>query len=810
MSRWLSHNVAEKVFIPREVEDFLSDYIAGMNSGVSPLLLKHNQGAFLLNSTVRGAFARNRPPYQHFTLTFVDEPTRLAFEGGLFQGYCFYNPDAGDDAIMVAISGKLYKITPSLTTFTATVVEVSTASTQQSPIATKHWLWQSEKWVIWNDGSSLPVFYDGTTTVRSGGQTPPAPPTFPNISQQVWTVPQVGSSVALTTSGDYSALNGQYVTVITQGIFLTSLGGPATVTLTSINPVFPGSIATAGTGGWPVSQYGTSTFRPELPAGRMGVYGMGRNWMALTDGKQFVASDLVGGSSGTQANNYRDAVLKVTENAFLSGGGYFTVPGSVGDIKAMKFASTLDVSLGQGPLQVFTTNSVFSCNAPVDRATWQSLVNPILTQSLIGSGATSQEATIPVNNDIIFRSSGITVRSLILARREFSTWGNVPISDEMERVLLQDDTTLLQYASAVTFNNRLFMTASPEESDQGVFHPGTIVINFDPLSSMRGKLPSVWDGLWTGLNVLGYVADTFNDVERCFALTLNVTEGKIELYEVLQDDAQIADDGSIPILWGFESGSRKFGQDDPRNRDLLKLIDGEIFIDQLEGRVDFRMYYKPDQYPCWVLWRQWSECASLTSTQPQFRPRMGLGEPSGVPCDASTGRPFREGYNFQFKLLVNGRCRFLGARFKAVTLPQSRYAPPGCPCPTEESPATPQYLLEDGYLSLLNPIDEYSFLTISGNPAVMSLEAEGTSRARVQDGYLQLQNPFDSVWHAVISINDPPQFSFVVAASLAPANPARVKRDGTRLWLFNDTTGLYHRVYISSAGVLSLVFAGER
>ena len=66
---------------------------------------------------------------------------------------------------------------------------------------------------------------------------------------------------------------------------------------------------------------------PELPAGRVGAYGMGRVWESLTDGIQFIAGDIVGGSSGTQFYNGRDAVLRVTENSYLAGGGTFHVPG---------------------------------------------------------------------------------------------------------------------------------------------------------------------------------------------------------------------------------------------------------------------------------------------------------------------------------------------------------------------------------------------------------------------------------------------------------------------------------------------------
>jgi len=807
--------VAQKVFTPVELEDYLADFSDGMNSGVSPLILKRSQAAFIANATVRGAFAKQRPPLQNFTLIFEDEDTQEAFETGLFQGACFFNPDSGDDGICIAISGKLYLATPNatVTTKTATVVEVSDADCEQDPDATQHWLWQAEKWIIWNDGINLPVFFDGTTCVRSRGQDPPSPPTFPNVVEQPWVVPAIGSSVTLDTASAYVGVDNIYVTILTQGVFLITGHTPTEITFQAVNPVFPGTTATTGPLGWPVIFYGELDFIPQLPVGRQGAYGMGRNVMALADGKQFVISDLVGGSSGTQANNYRDAVLAVTENALLAGGGYFTVPGAVGEIQAIRFTATLDVSLGQGPCQIFTPTTVFSVNVPVDRTIWQSLTNPILTESLISNGGVSQNATVLANGDVIFRSIGKTIRSLILARREFATWGNVPISEEMTRALDGDNTELLQYSSAAVFNDRLLMTASPSETDHGVMHQGLIALNFDPLSNLRGKLPAVYDGLWTGLNVLQLVCDKFNaPSERCFSISLNVPEDKIELYEILQDDAQLYDNNTVAIVWWFESGSLNFGQRDPRLRELLKLTDGEIYIDELEGQVDFRAYYKPDQYPCWTLWAQWSECASTDSTQVQFRPRMGLGTPDPAVCDASTNRPMREGYTFQFKLLVQGKCRFLGARFRAVTIPQQKFASVGCPCPVEPTPEIPHYrITEDGFLCLVTANGGCLYFGLTGPVGAEQffVDEEKISKVRIQQGLLQVLNPETNTWYGVVAGEDPPQLIVISPENIVNAVPSKVRLDGDRIYLFNDTTNRFHEVGVFGVPPqITLAFVG--
>lgn len=410
----------------------------------------------------------------------------------------------------------------------------------------------------------------------------------------------------------------------------------------------------------------------ELPPGRMGAYGRGRNWVSLAGGRDFLAGDIIGGSSGTSVEKFRDAVLNVTENSYLNGGGTFPVPGSSGDIQGMIFQARLDVSQGHGPLAVLTPDSVFSCDAPVDRSSWAAVTNPILTESLIANGGQGQWSTVNANGDVIFRSLD-GIRSQILGQRDFEKWGNTPMSNEVNHILSADDSSLLRYSSAVVFDNRLLMTATPTAvASHGVYHSKLIALNFDPISNLQGKLPSVYDGVWTGLNVLQLVKGMFSGVERCYAFCLN--SNKIEVWEIRKSVEANYDGTSTAIEWYFDSASLDFGETDPRTRRRKGLANGEIQVDNFIGPVTFSAYYKPDQYPTWTLWRTWTEAAA--GGDPGFRPRMGLGEPSATDVDTVNGRPLREGYTFQFRLVVSGHCRFLGARFKAVAVPETEFAPP--------------------------------------------------------------------------------------------------------------------------------------
>lgn len=506
-----------------------------------------------------------------------------------------------------------------------------------------------------------------------------APNNYSATAQSTGDIP-AGQSGTATFSSVTNLSVGDYVTVGTLGAFQVSAINGYVVSFTN-----------SSNSDWPSGTNYTTTWTntvSQMPPGRMGAYGMGRNWITLPDGLHFVASDIVGGSSGTAYYNYRDAVLSMQENTFIVGGGAFSIPASGGEtIKAMRFLTTLDASLGQGPLQVFTNRRVFSCNAPVDRLTWQSLTNPILTVSLIHNGALGQNSTVLANSDAIFRSYD-GVRSLILGRQEDNTWGRTPISFEVHPRLDQDDLSILNFTSAAVFDNRMLLTEGPVQDSQGVYFQGLVPLNMDPSSSLRGKLPSVWDsGVWTGSNILQLGVATVSNVERALCFVLNTAPGskRIEIWEILPSDgplSAIADnDGvnDIPITWRFDSAALRFGvkRDD---RKYMSLSNGEIWVDDVIGTVSFNIQYRPDQYPIWTPWRNWQECQTVDSTisQPGFRPRMGLGEPSPQPNDPTSNRPMRNGFTFQTRNIIQGHCVILGAFYEAQTQPMPKFAPIAC------------------------------------------------------------------------------------------------------------------------------------
>lgn len=426
----------------------------------------------------------------------------------------------------------------------------------------------------------------------------------------------------------------------------------------------------------------------EVPVGNVMLYANGRLWVTRPSGKSFVAGNIVYGEDGTAPYQGRDSVLKFTESNFLNGGGEFGIPFSAGSIRSMRAIANLDTSLGQGPIQVFTERGAFSVNAPFDRTTWQDLQYPIQTVSLLGAGAESHEATTLVNGDIWFRSSD-GIRSFQIARRDQGTWVNTPMSSEMQAIIDIDDVNLLDHASAVLFDNRYLMSAAPyRATGHGVAWRGLIALDFDNVSGIGIRTAPVYDGFWTGLNILQIVPSA----SRCFLFTLNANS-KVELWELSRNDPFDHMDAAVPTRISSYIDTPSFTFPDG-GWDRKELTTGDLWYDDLVGTVDFTVQFRPDQYPVPIDWHTWSvdskntscltACSTPASLQPQYRPRMRLPLPPDS-CDAHVNSAFRYGFEFSCRIAWTGHGRL--KRLRLVTHEVQEDTAPFCE-PSEPTDTT--------------------------------------------------------------------------------------------------------------------------
>lgn len=425
----------------------------------------------------------------------------------------------------------------------------------------------------------------------------------------------------------------------------------------------------------------------EIRPGTVITYTQGRIWYALPDGLTFRAADLVGNpDSGTAAFGFKDSVLRETENSYLAEGGDFAVPTDHGEITAMRSIAILDVSQGQGPLQVLCERNGFSVNTPVDRTAWKSLNYPIQTVSMVGAGCAGQQSTVNVNGDLFFRDSDSKgIRSYIVARRLFRDWGNTPQSFEVSGLLDLDQPDLLTFASGAVLDDRLLMTCSPVYSTGGIYHRGLIALDLSPITSIQATAPPCYDGLWTGLRILTLIRTT-----NALYMTVIEDDSTIALWEVTLDDKYDDDDGRIK--WTVIP-RQFFVERDPAgrpSRTLKRLETAELEYDNLLGTVDFTMFWSPDAYPCWSEWAKWQECVTSCEELPACEPgtllksgyqaRKRLPTPPGI-CMPGAKRPLANFYTLGARFDVEGPARILGVRFGATLHLEPPYEANTCATP---------------------------------------------------------------------------------------------------------------------------------
>jgi hypothetical protein len=560
---------------PRRLSDGFTELSGGCDSGLSPSIIRPNQVAFAVNAQMRGGFIKPRPGINHRVLQFPGIKSSL-FEDGKFQGAKTYRTATGDDVLMAAISGRMFKVDIA---DQFSVQDITIPASPNSSLLEYTFMEQAENFFIMQDGVSAAYIFDGASARRTQ----------------------------------------------------------------------PG----------------------EIPTGTVMNYQLGRLWIASPDRRQFVAGDLVYGPSGTAAYNYRDAVLKMSENDLLVTGGAFSIPDNAGEITAMLAPAILDTVTGQSALQVFTRTTGFSVNAPIDRATWKTLTYPVQTVSLKNFGPIGQNSLVRVNSDIWFRSTD-GVRSFVLARRNFSlagqnTWANTPSSDELRTILDYDQQEILDHASAVNFDNRLLMTVSPVWTSKGTYFRGLLSLDFSVISGMSRQSPPAWEGLWTGVKILQILTAMVNRKERCFMFTLS-SDNKIQLWELSRADKQ--DNGSKRIVWSHEDRSFQFLSNGAQTG-LKRLMTGQQSVDELYGPVSFNLQFRPDQYPLWLDWTAWSECSTFQDCSTptcgnaqigpqqhrlQYRPDIKFPQPPDS-CEADVSKPFNLGFEFQTRQTIEGYCR---------------------------------------------------------------------------------------------------------------------------------------------------------
>ena len=492
------------------------------------------------------------------------------------------------------------------------------------------------------------------------------------VALPVWVNPAVGAPQAVTLDGD-------------------------AWTITAVAPVAPPAVNhtylvnVSATPGDLVAFPTNLTTVSELPPATAMDYYMGRIWYAQD--RQYTAGDIVLGPAGTTAYRLRDSILKITENPLALAGDGFIVPTADGVIRALKHTANLDTALGEGQLFACTRKTIYSLSVPVTRANWITTTEPLQKVAQLRNGAYGDRSVVNVNGDLFYLSWD-GYRSLFVAVRSFSQWGNTPISRNINRLTNFNDRSKLATASGVYFDNRMLQTSLPEESVVGTAFNGLAVLDFDLVDSLTDasngeKHPPAWEGWWQGVKLLQLFEGDYGGLQRCFAAIL-AQDGAIEIWELTTLQRNDQDDNRVE--WFIETPAWTWG----REFELKRLDGGEIWVDRVYGTVYMDVYYRPDAEACWQFWHRTEFCSARTTCEdvvnPICYPEQPYGEnykfpvtlpmPPVAECQNLNSRPMNIGYQFQMKIVMKGWCRIRGIMVHAIPVQKAPFDGMSCAAPT--------------------------------------------------------------------------------------------------------------------------------
>ena len=422
----------------------------------------------------------------------------------------------------------------------------------------------------------------------------------------------------------------------------------------------------------------------EIPAAGPMDYFAQRLWYAFD--RSYAAGDIVSNNvSGTAAYDFRDSVLKNTENPIAYGGDAFRIPTTAGRIRALSHACNLDTALGETNLFVFTRRAVYACVAPVTREDWTATNTnnmPLQKVALRGGGAYSDRCVVPINSDLFFQSPpNGDVRSIVTGVRSSESWGSVPLSTNESRALETNDRSLLGFATGIQYDNRLLQSAQPIQTPAGVGHRIIVPLDFDVISTFEERRPPAWEGAWdfsAGPYILQMFQGDFGGRERAFAVVWSVLRSQIEVWEI-RNDLRF-ENGTNRVTRSIEYPAYCF-----RNPFQMKELDsGELWLDKILGTIDVMVQYRPDGYSCWIDWCAFQRCSAKDCTEDPYLPCTDDGYPKTPYCEddaiplvfgkppepesidgAGGMRPSTWGFQFQVRVIIRGWCRLRGLRLFA-------------------------------------------------------------------------------------------------------------------------------------------------
>ncbi len=624
------------IFTEADVGSFLiSDYLPDGTTIVSIT----NPGSILMSS-----YATVTVEHVQVTIASSESPlfSTGTFHNKPFQCASYYVPSKYKECIMATFGGRLFQITPGVST--AKVREILLGERDPFPVS----FTGSHTGNVITADDSIFLEEDMGSPV-SGGNLPPNAvilTVYDGLRAALNVTPSNQSGITFTLNRKH-AIPKRNRSTIKENFMVQADRWHITQDGESKPIIFDGVVARRAE-------------EDEVIVGKIMAYGVGR--LIVTTGNQIYFGDLFGSHAGDPS----ESVLKFTETKFLSEGFPAQIPYIQGNITAAAFFPSQDTATGQGELVIFTESGAVSFDLHLPRDKWKD--STFQSISLINSTAFGNRAVVMVNSDLWIRSLA-GWRAYRQARAQSVGWYQLPQSTEVSPWTDADTPSLLNFGSAINFNNRLIVTCNPVPNNGRLYHNGMLSLDFNVLSSFGQATRPAWDGHWGKLKVLQLVSGTFRGEHRAFAFGLD-SDNATQLYEITKNDRE---DFDGPITSEIEGRSHNFNA--PFNE--KNLYGADIWMDDTgPGGVAMELSFRPDSSASYLPWKTTSEtltpgdcgnitCGGVPTVGVGFAPRIKIGKPSDD-CDEYTGRLNRRGYEFQPKLRWTGHASIRRMRLQAI------------------------------------------------------------------------------------------------------------------------------------------------
>lgn len=735
---------------PGRISDGFVSLERGVDSWKNPSQLSRNQGAYAENVTVRGGSPQNRPGY--FRMKLEGTPLE-AFATGKFQGGEFYEDPNNRGALIAQSGGLLYRFDFKTSPIALTVTDISVSGDPNPSIIGQCFLTQGEQYMIVQDGQSRPVIYDGATSRRAADDEIPVGSGPMAYGMGRFWVAQGRNYVAgdilggdtgilKFTENDYLAEGGTFTVPLQSGQITamrfraspnTALGQGELMIVTP-DAVFSNSV--------PIDRDEWKNLTD--PAQRIVLNSKGGLSQASTvlvnedvfmrsrDGiRSFIAAVREFNQWGNvPISREMDRVLKhdtdfllpfasaiLFDNRLLmtaipvplSNRAYFN------GIVALDFDLISTMSERTPPAYdgVWTGLQVYrlikgrfngqerafafcrsQTNGFLDSIISTDVGSGFFEMPLIsingggGTGATAVALMGVKTATITSAGTGHAAGDVITITNTGATFTE---SVKIKVLTVGGGgsiaTVSIFRAGSYTAFPTNFIAAVTQASTTGAGTGATFGLNWGLMGA------AVTDKGQNYTSRPDVLITNNEEASAAPAALVAVLAFRTELWEITRDkrfDYDLNSDGdpveskitSLMELpsYDFQDGSR-----------VKQLKSANIWVDRVAGLVQFNLDFKPDQYPCWVDWFDWSINASYRDTDTgdlcdpdvadpktfseQYRPKMHVPAPPDT-AEAGLDKPARSGFEFQPRLQWTGFCRIKKIRVNAIEVVEDSEGPP--------------------------------------------------------------------------------------------------------------------------------------